>query len=103
RHVATDSRAWMPLEAPRVQGRTLKRPFEESVRHGSTPKRATEGGARGSPLERKHSLRELLVKNGTIVFETDLVLEVKKLSETKSHIDANTIEQASLRTIRVRP
>jgi hypothetical protein len=52
------------------------------------------GGARGSPLERKNSLRELLVKNGTIVFETDLKLEVKKLSETKSQIDANFIAQA---------
>ena len=51
-------------------------------------------GSRGSPLERKNSLRELLVKNGTIVFETDLKLEVKKLSETKSQIDANFIAQA---------
>jgi hypothetical protein len=37
-----------------------------------------KAGSRGSPLERKNSLRELLVKNGTTVFGTDLVLEVKK-------------------------
>ncbi len=67
----------MPLEAPRVQGRTLKRPFEESVWHDRTPKRAIEGGARGSPLEKKNPPRDLFVKNGTIVFVSDLVLEAK--------------------------
>jgi len=41
----------MPLEAPRVQGRTLKRPFEESVRHGRKPKQATKGGLKSIKSE----------------------------------------------------
>jgi hypothetical protein len=72
----------MPLQAPRVQGRTLKRPFDESVRYGRKPKRATEGGARGSPLGKKNPPRDLLVKNGIIIFGTDLASEVKILGET---------------------
>jgi hypothetical protein len=65
-----------------VQGCTLKRPFEESVWHGRKPKWATKGGARGSPLGKRNPPRDLLFKNGTIVFETDLILEVKNLDET---------------------
>jgi hypothetical protein len=77
-----------------VQGCTLKRPFEESVWHGREPKRATKGVQGDLPLERKKLPRNLLVKNGTIIFVTDLVLEAKKFSQTKSHGDANSIEQA---------
>ncbi len=44
----------MPLQAPRVQGSTLKRPFEERVRHGRTPKWATKGVQGDRPLERKN-------------------------------------------------
>ncbi|WP_196161235.1 hypothetical protein [Reinekea sp. G2M2-21] len=100
----------MPLEAPRVQGCTLKRPFEESGNEGRTPKRATKGGlksikseapmgfdsilttsplvkagSRGSPLGKKNPRRDLLVKNGIIVFGADLVLEVNKISLKLSH------------------
>ena len=72
----------MPLRAPRVQGCTLKRPFERSGNEGRAPKRATEGGARGSPLGKKNPPRDLLVKNGIIIFGTDLASEVKILGET---------------------
>jgi len=38
-----------------------------------------KAGLRESSLEKNNPPRELLVKNGTIVFGTDLVLEVKNL------------------------
>ncbi|WP_196161476.1 hypothetical protein [Reinekea sp. G2M2-21] len=96
----------MPLQAPRVQGCTLKRPFEESVRYGRKPKWATKGGlksikseaqmgfdsilttsplvkagSRGSPLGKENPPEDLLIKTGTTVFGTGLVFEVKKMSQ----------------------
>jgi hypothetical protein len=61
----------MPLQAPRVQGSTLKRPFEEVAIKEEHQSGRQEGGSRGSPLGKKNPPRDLLVKNGTIVIEPD--------------------------------
>ncbi|WP_196160348.1 hypothetical protein [Reinekea sp. G2M2-21] len=45
------------------------------------------------PFERKIFQKDLLVENGTIVFGTDLELELRKFSVTKLRIDKNYIEQ----------
>jgi hypothetical protein len=45
-----------------------------------------KGGARGSPLGKKNPPTEFLVKNVTIVFETDLILEAVKILVNLSHV-----------------
>ncbi len=82
----------MPLEAPRVQGCTLKRPFEESVNEGRIPKRATKGGARGSPLGKKKIPRNPLVMNRTLVIGQDWILPKRNIHLLKQIASAPGIK-----------